>query len=119
MTDIRFNCLFLTIIYLVLVFTGGENGSNNNILRYLGLFVPFGPWGLMALLSFSALPESWYAKLLALPLFVAVLFYGNIFGAKYIPAYFRIFFNALILFCLTICISMIIFHMWPWQPVVF
>jgi hypothetical protein len=120
--NLWFDWVVLTLIYIA-TFTGA--GEISNHFRYIfnplvGLFVPIGPWNLLAIFQTpgpAALAPTQHAWIYVLPLLFAVLFFGNWFGKIYISnIYLRIFVNLLILLVLTFWVDLIIWQKWgSWQ----
>lgn len=108
--------LLLTSLY-ILTFPSSEIGGPFSILNALiGLFVPIGPWNLLAMFQpagLATLPATSYSAVYVLPLLCTVLFVGTRLERKYIPKFgMRFALNLIILFSISICTDMIIWHEW-------
>jgi len=117
LTNLWFDWLLLTFIYLLTFFTSGEPSSPFHVLNPLvGLFVPIGLFNSNAMFQPAnpgTLPATSYAWAYVMPLLFIGLFFGNLLGKKCIPwTWMRPLLNLAILFLLTMCTDLIIWHKW-------
>jgi hypothetical protein len=101
---------FLTALYLVLLFSKIQAQTTAAVV---GLFVPIGPFNLVASIHGGSEVRTQHAWLITFPLTVGVFVLADFVANKWkIPMFLRVGYNLLVLLAVTAAVDFILWHEW-------